>query len=358
MNFSNQSIYCYNTFFDLYSRLNISKILFIIIIFVIVFQLKMEQKKKSNSPKLKSILRNKNDHSPLLRAYTKNSYYTETKEIEDLCDLETGDISVYNPKAKSVSQYAYEERKNKKYRNTMEDFNKIIDRIGKDPNKGYFSLFDGHGGTEVVDYIRERLYSIFISLYNKDSNNITKCFTKAFEIVDGELKKFPHIENIGATGTVVFILKETDVMFGTKKVAYCANVGDTRAVVLNSSGCKRLSYDHKCNDLFEVERIKKSGGNIVQDRVLGKLALTRTFGDYAMKTFGVTATPSVNRMVLNDSDKYIVICSDGVWDVIDEEDMFYNAFQFDDAKEFAEKIVEDSISKGSTDNISCIVIKL
>ena len=77
----------------------------------------MEPKKKSNSPKLKSILRNKNDHSPLLRSYTKNSYYIETKEIEDLCDLETGDISVYNPKAKSVSQYAYEERKNKKYRN-------------------------------------------------------------------------------------------------------------------------------------------------------------------------------------------------------------------------------------------------
>ena len=194
----------------------------------------MEPKKKSNSPKLKSILRNKNDHSPLLRSYTKNSYYIETKEIEDLCDLETGDISVYNPKAKSVSQYAYEERKNKKYRNTMEDLNKIIDRIGKDPNKGYFSLFDGHGGTELVDYVRERLYNIFISLYTKDSNNITKCFTQAFEIVDTELKKFPNIENIGATGTVVFISKETDVMLGTKKVAYCANIGDTRAVVLNS----------------------------------------------------------------------------------------------------------------------------
>ena len=317
----------------------------------------MEDKKKSNSPKLKSILRNKNDKSPLLRSYTKNAYYSNSNSFDDLCELESGDISVYNPKAKSVKQYSYEENKNKHYRNSMEDFHKILDRFGKDPNKGYFSLFDGHGGTEVVEYVRDRLLSLFTLLY-RDTGEIGKSFVKAFENVDSELKKFKNIESIGSTGTVVFISKETDVMFGTKRVAYCANIGDTRCVVLNNSGCKRLSYDHKCTDTAEADRIKKCGGNIVQERVLGKLALTRAFGDYGMKCYGVVATPTINRMTLNENDKFIVICSDGVWDVIDEEDMFYYAFQFDDAKEFAEKIVEDSISKGSTDNISCIVIKL
>ena len=320
----------------------------------------MEQKKKSNSPKLKSILRNKNDHSPLLRAYTKNSYYTETKEIEDLCDLETGDISVYNPKAKSVSQYAYEERKNKKYRNTMEDFNKIIDRIGKDPNKGYFSLFDGHGGTEVVDYIRERLYSIFISLYNKDSNNITKCFTKAFEIVDSELKKFPHIENIGATGTVVFILKETDVMFGTKKVAYCANVGDTRCCLISPVNHRRLTYDHRADDPEEKKRILNSGGSVINGRVMGALMLSRAFGDFEFKSFGVKCDPYFHQIQidLNEKNQFLIIACDGVWDVMDEDDIRQLIMFCNNSEELCKQIIKGSMKRGAWDNLSVFVVKL
>ena len=240
----------------------------------------------------------------------------------------------------------------------MEDFQKIVDKVGKDPQNGYFSLFDGHGGTEVVEYVKDRLLTVFLALCAKSNNDIAKNLKKSFAIVDAELKKFKNIENIGSTATVVFITKETDVMLGTKKVAYCANIGDTRCVLLNSSGCKRLSYDHKCTDDSEADRIKKCGGNIIQERVFGKLALTRAFGDYEMKGFGVVATPTVNRVTLNESDKFIVLCSDGVWDVVDEEDLFYYASQYDDAKEFAEKIVDEALENGSTDNISCIVIKL
>jgi serine/threonine protein phosphatase PrpC len=43
---------------------------------------------------------------------------------------------------------------------------------------------------------------------------------------------------------------------------------------------------------------------------------------------------------------------------MDEEDLFYYAAQYDDAKEFAETIIEESMKNGSKDNISCIVIKL
>ena len=308
-------------------------------------------------PPLKGILKNKNEQSPFVRSYTNTDNPENYLEYSDLYETYSEKVSVYNPKAKSVSQYAYEENKNYKYRTTMEDFHKIVDRFNKDPNKGYFSLFDGHGGTEVVEYVRDRLLTLFTGYY-KDNHNLPKIFKKSFEVLDHELKRFKNIENVGSTATVVFLSKETDVMMGTKRVAYCANVGDTRCVVLNSSGCKRLSFDHKCNDNTEVERIKKAGGTISQERVFGKLALTRAFGDYSMKNYGVIATPTVNKITLNDGDKFIVICSDGVWDVMDEEDLFYYAAQYDDAKEFAETIIEESMKNGSTDNISCIVIKL
>ena len=62
------------------------------------------EKKKGDSPPLKSILRNKNDKSPLLSSYTNDTYNTK-KEEEELADFETSDSSLYNPKAKSVKQY-------------------------------------------------------------------------------------------------------------------------------------------------------------------------------------------------------------------------------------------------------------
>ena len=40
---------------------------------------------------------------------------------------------------------------------------------------------------------------------------------------------------------MIFINRETDAMLGTKKVLYCANIGDTACVLFSKSGCKKLS---------------------------------------------------------------------------------------------------------------------
>ena len=110
---------------------------------------------------------------------------------------------------------------------------------------------------------------------------------KSFLILDEELKQFKNNENIGSTATVIFINRETDAMLGTKKVLYCANIGDTACVLFSKSGCKKLSSDHRCNDETEAIRVKKAGGLIVNERINGKLAITRAFGDFSMKTKGV-----------------------------------------------------------------------
>ena len=46
------------------------------------------------------------------------------------------------------------------------------------------------------------------------------------------------------------------------------------------------------------------------------MAVSRALGDHAYKTFGVTASPYVVRYALRPFDKYLIIASDGVWDVI------------------------------------------
>ena len=41
-----------------------------------------------------------------------------------------------------------------------------------------------------------------------------------------------------------------------KRVLYIANAGDTRAVLGQMAGYKRVSYDHKASDPAEQARIK------------------------------------------------------------------------------------------------------
>ncbi len=44
-----------------------------------------------------------------------------------------------------------------------------------------------------------------------------------------------------------------------------------------------MSYDHRATDPAEIERVKSGGGNVIDGRVGGTLALTRAFGDHSLK---------------------------------------------------------------------------
>lgn len=50
------------------------------------------------------------------------------------------------------------------------------------------------------------------------------------------------------------------------------------------------------------------------DRVGGILNITRSIGDFAMKSLGVTVAPYVKRIVLKQTDKFIIMATDGLWD--------------------------------------------
>ena len=64
---------------------------------------------------------------------------------------------------------------------------------------------------------------------------------------------------MGCTACVVLI---------TPEHVYCANVGDSRAILVNKAGgITELSDDHKPDDYAERERIKAAGGFVDDERV-------------------------------------------------------------------------------------------
>lgn len=264
---------------------------------------------------------------------------------------------IFNPSAKCVKEFAYKEECNSEYRNKMEDFCKIIDRFMNDNNKGLFCLYDGHGGAELVKYVRDRMPEVITKFIN-EFKDIEKALTFSFQKIDDELKVMSDSQNTGSTACVTLINCEGDLSLGSKRVLYTANVGDTRAILISKSDARRLSYDHKCIDEAEASRIRKTGGVVFNGRVFGQLALSRALGDHAMKKYGVVPTPYIAKHTISEKDRYVVMCSDGVWDALDEAKVFELSLKCSNADELSDLIVKRAVEIGSRDNISCIVIKV
>lgn len=73
----------------------------------------------------------------------------------------------------------------------------------------------------------------------------------------------------------------------------------------------RLSYDHKGSDQQEAKRIMDLGGFMMNNRVNGVLAVTRSLGDCVMKEF-VVGNPYTTETDLTPQDDFLILACDGV----------------------------------------------
>ena len=243
------------------------------------------------------------------------------------------------------SSFSYQEDKNLKYRQSMEDIGVTIPNLTNDYKTSLFGIFDGHGGNDVVKYIKDRIPEIIKKNLN-DLYPIEQCFINSFNKIDEELK-FYDSEYTGSTATIVLIQDNK---------IYCANVGDSRAYIIYDNYIKKITVDHKCSVPEEAERIIKAGGKITKNRVQGQLVLSRSLGDLYVKKYGVINLPDISTNTIDYNIKYVVIASDGIWDVVDEKTVLNMSKMKKNADDFCKDLVKLAIEKESKDNISCIVI--
>ena len=249
-----------------------------------------------------------------------------------------------------IVDYAYYEDPNKGNRDYMEDRGRAIENLNNDPNKILFCIFDGHGGSEASVFLQENFH-IYLKKY-LPFNHIFEDITNTFRNLDDKLKTL-DIPDVGSTGTIVYIEKVNN-----KRILYCANVGDSRCVLVNRKGIMRMSHDDRVEDKKEYERVIRQGGVIFNGRVYGTLMLTRCFGDWAIKKYGVVVEPHIIKIELNEDDLYLLIASDGLWDVINDEECKGFTEIYDNSLDTCKNLVKECLNRRSTDNISCFVLKL
>ena len=75
------------------------------------------------------------------------------------------------------------------------------------------------------------------------------------------------------------------------------------------------------------------------------LAMSRSLGDFCAKDIGVIPDPEIIECNLSIYSKYIVICSDGVWEFLNNEDVMNIGKKFyleNNPKEFCQKLFDKS----------------
>ena len=259
---------------------------------------------------------------------------------------------IINNNTEIIKDYYKSEDQNKSYRKEMEDKSCIkINIIEKENHKiSLFAIFDGHGGKLVSEYLYNNYEKTLISILEKNNYNIEKSIKESFKEIDNNLEKIPNTKTIGSTATIILI---------DNNILYCANVGDSESYYISKDKIIKLTNLHNCKNKNEVERVINSKGLIFGNRVFGMLNLTRSIGDFDFKIYGVINEPFIYKVnLIENYSKYVILGSDGVWDVINDSDLIQIEKKYGSlCKNFCNKIVEEAINKGSQDNISCIVIK-
>lgn len=163
-----------------------------------------------------------------------------------------------------------------------------------------------------------------------------------------------------------------------QRTIIAANVGDSRAVLCRNNTAWELTRDHKPNHPMERARIEKLGGKVIWCgdvdkegnpipergiyRVSGTLALSRAIGDRSERPH-VTAEPEIIAIpVLDEEDEFIILATDGLWDVLESNeavDLVQQLVQQGLARDHvASWLVEESIRRGTYDNVTVVIIWL
>lgn len=166
----------------------------------------------------------------------------------------------------------------------------------------------------------------------------------------------PSQTNCGTTATVL-------VLIGMELV--CAHVGDSRAILCRDGEAIRLCEDHRPYRRDELERIEAAGGIILTSggmyRVNGILGVSRAIGDRELKEF-VIAEPEINTREISEQDEFLIVASDGLWDVVDDNEcveitqkILHDSSRLDNV---AKGLTAEAFERGSKDDISVIVVDL
>ncbi|GMI85021.1 E Growth-Regulating 2 [Hibiscus trionum] len=272
----------------------------------------------------------------------------------------------------------------------------VWEEFGCQADMLFCGIFDGHGpwGHFVAKKVRESMPSSLLCNWQEtlaqasldpDTDLESDKKQQRFHIwkhsyletcaaVDHELKQHRKIDSFYSGTTALTIVRQGDLI-------YVANIGDSRAVLATTSDDGnlvpvQLTVDFKPNLPHEAERIIQCRGRVfclhdepgvhrvwLPDEESPGLAMSRAFGDYCIKDYGLISVPEVTQRHITSRDEFVVLATDGVWDVVSNQEAIQIVSSTPDKAKAAKQLVESAVQawkkkrKGiAMDDISAICL--
>ncbi len=210
--------------------------------------------------------------------------------------------------------------------------------VGPFPN--LLVLADGMGGHKAGDYASK--FTVRVLYRELENTELTKpkeilqdCIQVANHELIQESRSDIKLEGMGTTLVAATVIGNT---------LHFANVGDSRLYLINDK-IQQLSTDHSL-----VEEMVRLGG------IKAEEARTHPDKNIITKAIGVKedVEPDFYERRLN-KDDIILMCSDGLSNMVVDEDMFDIVKSARDLVEAVEMLIERANSNGGRDNIGVVM---
>jgi len=242
-----------------------------------------------------------------------------------------------------------------------------------------YGVFDGHGGVDVVKFVSRHLAEELLPPFEaREKRSSSEGQLKAVVdcvFTDLDQKMFNKNMLSGCCALVCIYDKKTHDI-------WLINLGDSKGIVFNDSGKQVLeTVELTPSDPEEKERIIHAESkvtkrkNSVVDRIDGRLAVSRAFGDVEYKTpsrhshtytgseGAVSVIPTFHHTRLDyntSSSYYLLLACDGLW----FDTGIVNQFKSRElismvikAGASADQLTDEALARGSADNITVMIVQ-
>ncbi|KAA0048045.1 hypothetical protein IC582_011554 [Cucumis melo] len=250
----------------------------------------------------------------------------------------------------------------------------VWEEFGCQEDMIFCGIFDGHGpwGHFVAKTVRESLPPSLLCHWQQglaqafldpeldlekkhQRYDIWKhSYLRTCAAIDRELEQHRKIDTFYSGTTALSIVKQGELVV-------LANVGDSRAVLATTSDdgsvvAVQLTVDFKPNLPQEAERIIQCNGRVfclsdepgvhrvwLPNEESPGLAMSRAFGDYCIKDFGLISVPEVTHRSITSRDQFIILATDGVWDVVTNQEAVEIVSSTPDRAKASKRLVECAV---------------
>ncbi|XP_074320926.1 putative protein phosphatase 2C 34 [Silene latifolia] len=252
----------------------------------------------------------------------------------------------------------------------------VWEEYGCQPDMIFCGIFDGHGpwGHFVSKIVRESMPPYLLCNWQETVAQMAldpdldldvdhkmnwfniwkRSYLKTCAAIDQQLEKHRKIDAFYSGTTALSVVRQGERII-------IANVGDSRAVLATTSEngdlvAVQLTMDFKPNLPQEAERISQCNGRVfcledepgvhrvwLPDEEVPGLAMSRAFGDYCIKDFGLISVPEVTQRNITSKDQFILLASDGVWDVVSNQEAVEIVSSTPDPNKAAKRLVDHAV---------------